>query len=483
MLNCIRTISQHISQDNLSIYRRIISAISMSLTYRLTKTGQNIPLASDQLLDIGTPCKQQFRTKRHSSLPPNLLSSISINIQWLPSGTILISTHPLDISARCSIAELQDQNPESLEEYLTEPLKLSPIGKLAGYRGDVSRRLSPRLKRTESLVQNGTLVDPNCEAWKASLTGLLRCYGLEIDATTRWVQVQVFEHIALGGKTSGEFIQQHNIIWPAHLCFVKCDDVPHSGADFSWAWDHGDEEAADPLTDAETWFLEKAEREQALEAYYKRKEKEAQKRLPSPSDDGDSMLNLFPASQKHIDQQTASGVYPTPPDGFRNQPIGQPSDLGRDSKDRVDAEGPLSVKNEEQTVGSVFQSEHVSPDVAMDVNDFHRLDGDDLFGDMNTDMFTAHGLTEDDFDFFDQPADPEPASHGTETAVTLPPEDIPVKSPDLQRASAQEVFGPDIDMLMDEPSIYDTDIQNSGQTEGQQSFNRTYNFNDRICQS
>ena len=455
----------------------------MSLTYRLTKTGQNIPLTSDQVLDIGTTNKQQYRTKRQPSLPTNLLSSISINVQWLPSGTILISTHPLDTSAWCSIAELQEQNPENLQEYLTEPLKLSPIGKLAGYRGDVPRQLSPRLKRTESSVQIWTLENPNCELWKASLMGLLRCYGLEIDATARWVQVRVFEHTSLVGKSSGEFIQQHNIIWPAHLCFVKCDDVPRSGADFSWAWDHGDEEAADPLTDAETWFLEKAEREQALEAYHKRKEKEAQKRLPSPSDDGDSMLNLFPASQKQIDQQTASGVYPTPPDGFRAQPIGQPSDLGRDLKDRVDAEGPLSVKHEEQTVGSVFQSEHVSPDVAMDVDDFRRLDGDDLFGDMNTDMFTAHGLTEDDFDFFDQPADPEPASHDTETAVTLPPEDMPIESPDLQRSSAQEGFDPDVDVLMDESSNYDPDIKISGQTEGQQSFNGKHEFNHRIHQS
>ena len=450
----------------------------MSLPYRLAKTRKIIPLVLDQVLEVSSTRP----TCQSAACPLNTLSSIAINVQWLPSGSILISTCPSNVSAWCSVADLEDQKIDSVDEYLTEPLKLSPIGKLASYKRDVPEQISPKWKRTESLLQNGVQANPDCEAWKVSVASLLRCYGLEIDASTRWIPVQVFEPVSLVGPAPREtFLHQHDILWPAHLCFVRCDEVPRPGRDFSWAWDDGDDEAADPLVDAETWFKGKADREQALEAYHQRKEKEAQKRLPSPSDDGDSMPDLFSISQRRIDQQALSGIYPTPPDGFRAQAVGHPSDLGKDTRDRVDAEGLSGVKMEEQTPGDVFESERVSPDVEMNVEDYHRLDGDDLFGDMNTDMFTAHGLTEDDFDFFDQPAESE-LMPSTETAAT---QDSSAKDSLLQASEASEQVDQDIDMLMDEPSFVN-DVQSNGQMGHQQTFkgNATpvsYNANADSC--
>ncbi|KAF2227360.1 mediator complex subunit 13 C-terminal-domain-containing protein [Elsinoe ampelina] len=182
------------------------------------------------------------------------------------------------------------------------------------------------------------------------------------------------------------------ITWPACLCFVSPEEDSDTVRLPSFL--DGDDLAGilDPIKEAERWFLGSADREQAL------KTAEISSTGPStePQLDGfddDLDLSTSPVYNRNLDIVASNGVYPTPPDGIL--PAHNPTTTSSTHViDMPTEEGPLRS----------LSSDHVSRKSSIDMNVEGLDDNDDnLFGDIDEDMFgnAEIDVTDADFNFFD----------------------------------------------------------------------------------
>ena len=172
-------------------------------------------------------------------------------------------------------------------------------------------------------------------------------------------------------------------LWPAELCF--CEDsmaLLSSDEPFKTPLPDGSD---DPLQQAESWFLGKSTRVEALRVKMMEEKQEAQAlKDVEDTDDEDALSSFEVPLDQGVTPQDVSGIYPTPPDGLPPALLGPSSTNNVRSGDYDDGEKDLQPI--EETRGDTDGQEN-----------------EDLFGDMDIDMFASNGLTEADFSFFDEP--------------------------------------------------------------------------------
>lgn len=190
------------------------------------------------------------------------------------------------------------------------------------------------------------------------------------------------------------------LFWPACLCFCSETSLKpgRRSADHSGFIKNED---IDPLLFAESWFLAGASRVEEIETKRKNDEFEALKLKDSLDvDDKDSFAELALRTNQHPSTLEANSIYPTPPDGLRLQgvgssvkPLGQPSSGATGNEDNLNNvdDSLLNDSPFATSTGPGISSISYQPEV------------DNLFGEMDSEMFTADGLTEADFSFFDEP--------------------------------------------------------------------------------
>ena len=275
-------------------------------------------------------------------------------------------------------------------------------------------RLEPAMKdggpcTLETVLQdhhvkrNMTVFEKNRQRWFTSLVAMLRFYGVSVPSDVEWLAVRV--SLRYRKEISDETAPNASelVLWPASLCVIGEADSFEKEADNSWAWDDGDSKASDPLAEAEAWCLGEDARQELLEAQEREKELEARKKTTPDSNNKEMLGNELPNTHKFLDAQTASRIYPTPPDG---QPFhaGISTATGEFDSSKS-AEETNTVLFRTTTEGDPMQIDSTSAqtqDLPTHPNDQDAMDEDDMFGGMNTGMFTATGLTEDDFNFFDE---------------------------------------------------------------------------------
>ena len=143
--------------------------------------------------------------------------------------------------------------------------------------------------------------------------------------------------------------------------------------------------SVDPLEKVESWFLGKAARMEASRIRLQEENKEAQAlKDVEDTDDEDSSSPFEMPVDQGISPQDVSGIYPTPPDGL------PPALLGSSNSNNL---RPGDYDDEEKEL-------HPSDETR---GDYDGQENDDLFGDIDIDMFASNGLTEADFSFFDEP--------------------------------------------------------------------------------
>ncbi|KAL9014680.1 MAG: hypothetical protein Q9173_000676 [Seirophora scorigena] len=245
-------------------------------------------------------------------------------------------------------------------------------------------------------------------------------------------------------------MQMNRLWWPAHLCFVlHPSNLPESLEPLQRL---AEGTFNDPLAEAEQWFRGHHARKAATEA----KEQEDKKTqlherntfepgLQSPEDDKTAISR----TEQYLSAQEASGIYPTPPDGLTSHAQGL--FVNQDSAGVPSAEAKTSRTNENLVMKA---SRDASPATRIARGQPGKEEDQGLFGDLDTDMFNTNVLTEDDFNFFDEPGAEEdyPAVAKDSPALLRegplrPAEmDAPddVKSPNLSDAQ-------DVQMECDEP--------------------------------
>ena len=388
-----------IPQDNISIYKKIIHAITMSISYFLAGTDYYVPLSSNLFLG---PRPAEDYTLRHDAESwdsTGLLNTFYLEVQWLPCGSLLIYSYPDPEILRHSLVEVHSTH----DRYPEFEFQLAPFGTVATqYYQDLGD--NEIVEPTEETVDSNE--ESRLQSLKPSISWLLEQHGLQLSEHCEWLRVNIRSPVnEPSGKHSGE-PSSGTILWPAHLCFYEDNGFTSRMHSHSWLWAGLKDSATDPLKAAETWFLEKDMRDKAIEQ--KRVELEAQLRLVRQDknlDDDELLSTGFPFLDRHIDIQGATGIYPTPPDGFQIQPLGHGPDRGPYDPTHIrnDIEMLDIVESQSTLLEHTDQQRESNTETGMSLGPYEDIEDDDLFGDMDSAMFTAKGITEDDFDFFDEP--------------------------------------------------------------------------------
>lgn len=301
---------------------------------------------------------------------------------------------------------------------------LAPFGMTARLWRDPAEVLK-LLEENPELAEKNDIVNtsewrPSSESPKSMIISLLKRRGVHISENCSWVRL----HFPLARSISPSDVDQapvYDMEWPAQLCFKneELDKIDEHGS--AWLEPGLLGIDTDPLREAETWFRDRHDRKQQIERRRLElktlSEKEAQALLLKEEDIRPS---LFPGIERQIEAQGLSGIYPTPPDGFRSQLPGHSTELeGSDQANRQeDSELLDQGDNSSKTTNHGGTPLNPLHGVGMSLGAYDGIEDDDLFGNMDSAMFTANGITEDDFSFFDEPKAPPTTASGSMAVPT-----------------------------------------------------------------
>ena len=357
------------------LYTRIVRAISKSFCRPLVDHKHFLQVGSSTYLEVRSLSDRMVEDLR-LSWASGTTFTLSVDVKWLPTETLLISYSRKPLCRLRQISHLLAHGEKKLSR--NTPLLLSPSGIIARFHGieDVSKKdqLSHSKIEIESLVSSR-----------------LAQSGIVIPRDTKWLRVLVENTSNEDGRLLADH-QGHPFmtLWPAHLCF--CEDAMDAAEDQQIGILTSPRESGtmDALATVETWYLGKAARTTALEIGRQKHELEAQQaEVSHASDDEDALSDPgLEMSHYYTAQQDVSGIYPTPPDGIPTNPtFSSPNN------------NPLSAGLENEENRGVTPGAICRP--------FDEQGNEDLFGEMDIDMFATNGLTEADFSFFDEPNDVE----------------------------------------------------------------------------
>ena len=343
---------------------KFVSAVSCSLSHALGKGQGWIQVGPNACIDARTLGDDIFD---HSDSKPTLTATLklSFDVKWLSTGTLLIYYFQGCLPRLRRLSAMLSKDTRSIELAVGSSLLLSPSGTRCQYLG------------LENLPNSDVQLKSHVRA-KASTLSHLNHQGTRNVQDIKWIQVLV-------GRESNVAVSPRISLWPADLCF--CEDVMNtfksedgesftrSIADFS----------TDPLEKVESWVLGKATRMEASQARLREKNERTQVTKDVEDSDDEDLLSLFEiAIDQGITPQDVSGIYPTPPDGVPPALLGSSNPNDLQSGEGEDEEKELRPSDEAR-------------------GDYDGQENDDLFGDMDIEMFASNGLTEADFSFFDEP--------------------------------------------------------------------------------
>ena len=191
------------------------------------------------------------------------------------------------------------------------------------------------------------------------------------------------------------------IEWPELLC------LQHYGLEGCSNWAQGSSRGSsslpagsptDALYDAEKWHNEKAIRDAQIQA--EKKALASANRFYQTASDEQAENYDTGVNRRLLDLQNGAGVYPTPPDANKPPSRGQTGSY--------DGTGAPSLGDEEPQQ----QDPHPDADSLMTNNPemgrYDRFEDDGLLEELDRTMDSNNGITEADFNFFDEPDAAEP---------------------------------------------------------------------------
>jgi mediator of RNA polymerase II transcription subunit 13 len=410
------------SYDSLILYELFTASIVALISYHLVKDQNAVSLNYRTFLSKSPAVHSDDSGDSDNWAGPGSaeksLYLTNVSVYWASNGTLLVSSFS---AARPGIHSLDEAtSPESQKALAGRCIRIAPSGtlaKLVSFDNPLDRaigdtdRLPPKKRvRTGPAAQG-------IEKWKSAVTRWLLSQGYPASAaegSASWVSIYI-PHLNRHGS--------REVLWPRSLCFYydngeqdDCDPISiNAGSKDPLEWFASSQTNGymDPVDAAQQWFFGQGERDRALEARRQaQKAEEEALRLKE-----DVPATIFPSSPLNVrnnayDHQSASGVYPTPPDGIapgaavsHSEPPNIPSTTAGAISVPGGTNPTINLSGPQDNLVSDSNPTTTSPDFPMNFDNYNLSTGNDgLFEDMDEDDdFGANGVTDADFNFFDEP--------------------------------------------------------------------------------
>ncbi|KAL8855262.1 MAG: hypothetical protein Q9178_008086 [Gyalolechia marmorata] len=358
------------------IYRAFTLALSSSLLYSLVSGGDWLPFGNDSCLRI-------YQNPTGWATMKSTAERLRLDVRWSPSGILTIGSRltPLPSFSPLSDVLEQGQGVDKKSLHIGVPVFVSPFGARCTLLGE------------ESQILGKAKAD---RRFKTSTRAWLESYGIATKREVLWVCLQIrWKSSPNSIVLNGQAVCQ--IWWPADLCFIK--DTGSKLRETNSIENIGNGTFVNPLEEAEQWFLGRKERDNVIEARRKEVDERKLHNNKPPNDEEDELEEdaadpLLRANQ-YLSAQEASGIYPTPPDVLGSNAQGSVAAQDTPGASIPGGHPHQAIVSSEATDGRISDIDSRAP--------FAEDESQDLFGDMDTDMFDPNGLTEADFNFFDEP--------------------------------------------------------------------------------
>ncbi|GKZ19541.1 mediator of RNA polymerase II transcription subunit 13 [Aspergillus brasiliensis] len=455
-----------------TIYASFISAISGAVSLQLVRQRNAIPLGSRTLFTVveRDGCDNSHVSKNDLVLAPSLTT---LQIQLTSAGKLTVALQTVSQAGLTRLL-VPDDDPAGIHD--TPPgtdLWLSPSGSIARLVAANPSRLNAASPYPSNVGGSGNEKSSPAtrKQWKVNVLWWLSNFGLPVDGIDdeAWVEVEVWEpfYSRLAGEVwrpndeGASMLPLKRILWPAIYCFRR---TKSASSELYGEIEGVSSIAGDPLDFAEKWrvteklsFAEASPKPPSVHPEQPTRDQEAS--FPDLLNLPEGIESLSRASQ-YPDLQTASLVYPTPPDGATATGL-NPTATSDTFADEIEQNSNF-LQQASQNHHRQLSKEQVGTDVisfgpsaglVVGSGLYDTNDDDDLFGDINEKDFGAKGITDADFSFFDDPdfdrggvgeqADPAQALSGfmdtdePEMQPTVDAQTSPEQTPALNIASAQ----------------------------------------------
>ena len=373
-----------------TVYQNIISAVTLSLLYALTCSGRYTPLSNRSFITFNGFHSYAEDDDDLISTEVDNCSEFLLHVQWLRDGTLV-----LFVSLR------EDFCWSSMSSDLSRSVTFSPMGISALFQSFANepRHSSGVASHGIRNVDQGNISrdHPELSYYKEVVRDFLRLRGFTMPEQTDWVwlSVVIFED---GEEEISRPEDPRKLLWPVQLCFQQTTTKLSNSDDSFYLWGGANLATIDPLAEAEQWFMSRESRERAEQEFQRLQEEKLNSTRHRDSSDDDSISDINPIIDSQQENQGMSGIYPTPPDGFNPYTVTPSADNAMTTSVQS-ANDPVTRAGEVEDKVPLAKGEtHVlMPDDEFRLGEYNN---DDLF-----DEFNANGLTEADFNFFDQPDD------------------------------------------------------------------------------
>ncbi|KAL8648523.1 MAG: hypothetical protein Q9210_004938 [Variospora velana] len=363
-----------------TIYRAFISSILSFMADTFVARGGWSILGVDscvRVLENRGLALTSYETARWEQR--HKVQQLCFDVQWSLSGTLILYSRLISLPMLSRVSDVVERRDASGADIvrMDDPIVISPFGTRCAFAG------------VESHQSQSSTAAGQAMAWTRAL---LKSCAVDVSPEVEWICLTSNEGI-LGDSNLANNLQRSRLWWPAHLCFVL-----HSS--YRPEWEEPLRRLAegtfnDPLAEAEQWFLGWDARKAAIEA---REEGDKNGQLHAHQPSGSSLQPhedekpAFARTEQYLSAQEASGIYPTPPDGLTSHT--------QDSAGVPLVEAQTSSANEDLVMEASSGHSPAAPFAARQAG---KEEDQDLFSDLDTDMFNTNALTEDDFNFFDEP--------------------------------------------------------------------------------
>ncbi|KAF2657781.1 hypothetical protein K491DRAFT_776987 [Lophiostoma macrostomum CBS 122681] len=409
--------------DIFSIYELFTSSVVALVSYYLVKDHGAVALNYRTFLIKSATETDSVIEEQHLSAIPLRLTNV--NVYWLSSGTLVVSSVAVNSPAIHNLDTIPEG--ESQDQIVGKCVRIGPNGALAQVVSfDDPTEASPeenKLRKDRKRLRIGP-AEQGIERWKTAVRRWLSWKGYSttaLDKPSSWVKIRT------APLTSS--YQSRPVLWPRFLCFFY-DDSTHARGTLDllhksraaieakaleWFETPHSVGFRNPVDVAQQWFLGKPERDAILEA--RRRAQKAEEEAIRPKEEHPG--GLFPSSPLNSrtgaygDLQAVSGVYPTPPDGVPPGAVvsgGDASSISATAASTILVPGGSNPAINLSAPQEHFPSEGqqqlpTSPEFPTSFDAFHAAgSNDDLFEDADdVDGYVGNGITDADFNFFDEP--------------------------------------------------------------------------------
>ena len=389
-----------------SMHGRFLSSISQSFMYSLAIERLGVPLFEPEPALFAESNVQFLATTSHGGFPSVLRDEdlYTLKLHWLPSGTLLATA--------CKGAGHSSALRFAISREKSRFVRVAPYGLIGEISGEATQFQQDKQRSEDA---SSGQIEGARSFGREEARALLTRIGFQIHTRSNWIKVYLHPH-------DGVFTHEAEIEWPDWLCIPidrSREDVVCLPYDVDVAFD--------PLDRIQFWYNQRETRHSWLKQEKQKIAQAKQTHSAEPTEEQDTNVDIN-ARKSLQELQSVAGIYPTPPDGNKLQP----SSHGEDAADgkRPDTHNDMTTPAEHADDPQLALSG--TSDDGTKAENYYHLQDDELFSDIHQNMESHNGVTEDDFDFFDEPDTPVVPKQ------EKPPDDSLVPYHETERQLAEE---------------------------------------------